>query len=75
MGKVIDTTGKEIKLHDILKDEESGEMAIVVEGYNPFGSIRGLVVENTVIGINEWLDLCPSGVWTIVGNMADGEDP
>jgi len=62
-----DSTGKEIQLYDVLKDEESGEMALVVYGKNKAG-VQGLGVENQIIGINEWLDVYPNGVWTIVGN-------
>lgn len=64
-----DTTGTIIKEHDVLRDDETGEMAIVVHGRNRSG-VSGLGVENPLIGINEWLDIYPDGVWTIVGNFA-----
>lgn len=63
-----DTTGKLIVLHDVLKDEETGEMAIVIQAANKSG-VRGLAVENTVIGLGDWLDVYPDGVWTVVGNL------
>ncbi|MDQ0412707.1 hypothetical protein [Mesobacillus stamsii] len=64
-----DSTGKEIQLHDVLKDEETGEMALVVYASNKAG-VRGLAVENKLIGVNDWLDVFPDGVWTIVGNAS-----
>lgn len=63
-----DTTGKLIALHDVLKDEETGEMAIVVQAKNNAG-VRGLALENKIIGLGDWLDVYPDGVWTIVGNF------
>lgn len=63
-----DSTGKLIQEHDVLKDEETGEMAIVVQASNRQG-VRGLAVENTIIGLGDWLDVYPDGVWTIVGNF------
>lgn len=62
-----DTAGKLIQEHDVLKDEETGEMALVVQAKNKAG-VRGLAVENTIIGLGDWLDVYPDGVWTIVGN-------
>lgn len=62
-----DTTGKLIQLHDVLRDEETGEMALVVQAKNKAG-VRGLAVENEIIGLGDWLDVYPDGVWTIVGN-------
>ncbi|WP_433943491.1 hypothetical protein [Paenibacillus sp. SN-8-1] len=62
-----DTTGKLIQEHDVLKDEETGEMALVIQAKNKTG-VRGLAVENTIIGLGDWLDVYPDGVWTIVGN-------
>ncbi|MBY3623790.1 hypothetical protein NST28_29195 [Paenibacillus sp. FSL R10-2791] len=62
-----DTTGKLIQEHDVLKDEETGEMALVVQAKNKAG-VRGLAVENKIIGLGDWLDVYPDGVWTIVGN-------
>ncbi|OZQ66090.1 hypothetical protein CA600_12585 [Paenibacillus sp. VTT E-133280] len=62
-----DTTGVKIQLHDVLKDEETGEMALVVYATNKSG-VQGLAVENQIVGIGDWLDVYPDGVWTIVGN-------
>lgn len=62
-----DTTGKEIQLHDVLKDEDTGEMTLVVYASNRSG-VRGLAIENKIIGSGDWLDVYPDGVWTIVGN-------
>jgi hypothetical protein len=62
-----DTAGMLIQEHDVLKDEETGEMAIVVQSKNNAG-VRGLAVQNTIIGLGDWLDVYPDGVWTIVGN-------
>lgn len=62
-----DTTGKLIQEHDVIKDEETGEMALVIQAKNRSG-VRGLAVENEIIGIGDWLDVYPDGVWTIVGN-------
>ncbi|WP_405169419.1 hypothetical protein [Paenibacillus sp. FSL H3-0286] len=64
---VYDTEGKLIQEHDILKDEETGEMALVVQAKNKSG-VRGLAVENKIIGLGDWLDVYPDGVWTILGN-------
>lgn len=63
-----DTTGKLIQEHDVLKDKETGEMALVVQAKNKAG-VRGLAVENKFIGLGDWLDVYPDGVWTIVGNV------
>lgn len=68
-----DSTGKEIKLYDVLKDEESGEMALVIYASNKSG-VRGLAVKNTMIGIDDWLDVFPDEYWTIVGNFAHAEE-
>ncbi|ASA20922.1 hypothetical protein [Paenibacillus donghaensis] len=62
-----DTTGKLIQEHDVLKDEETGEMALIVQAENKAG-VSGLAVQNTIIGLGDWLDVYPDGVWTIVGN-------
>jgi hypothetical protein len=62
-----DTTKKLIQEHDVLKDEETGEIALVVQAKNNAG-VRGLAVENKIIGLGDWLDVYPDGVWTIVGN-------
>lgn len=64
-----DTTGKLIKLHDVLRDDETGEMALVVYAENKSG-VHGLAVENSIIGIGDWLDVYPDSVWTIVGNAS-----
>lgn len=63
-----DTAGKLIQVHDVLRDEETGEMVLVVQGMNTSG-IRGLGVVNEVTGVRDWLDVFPDGVWTIVGNF------
>lgn len=63
-----DTTGKLISLHDVLIDDETGEMAIVVYATNKSG-VYGLAVEIEETG-GDWLDVYPDGVWTILGNMA-----
>lgn len=70
---VHDTAGKLIQEHDVLRDEETGEMALVVQGKNSSG-VRGLVVENKIIGLGDWLDVYPDGVWTIVGNAGVSAD-
>jgi len=62
-----DRAGKLIQEHDVLKDEDTGEMALVVQAKNNAG-VRGLAVENNIIGLGDWLDVYPDGVWTIVGN-------
>lgn len=62
-----DSTGQLIRLHDVVKDEETGEMALVVQAKNKAG-VRGLAVQNEIIGLGDWLDVYPDGVWTIVGN-------
>ncbi|MNS86860.1 hypothetical protein D3C71_1278280 [compost metagenome] len=69
-----DTTGKLIQEHDVLKDEETGEMALVVKTKNRAG-VRGLAVENKIIGLGDWLDVYPDGAWTIVGNAGVSEKP
>lgn len=63
-----DTTGKLIVLHDVLKDEETGEMAVVIQAKNNAG-VSGLAIENMAIGLGDWLDVYPDGFWTIVGNF------
>lgn len=62
-----DTTGKLIQEHDVLKDEDTGEIALVIQAKNKSG-VKGLAVENTIIGLGDWLDVYPDSVWTIVGN-------
>lgn len=62
-----DSTGQLIKIHDVLKDEETGEMVLVVYASNKSG-VRGLAVQNEIAGIGDWLDVYLDGVWTIVGN-------
>ncbi|WP_438498050.1 hypothetical protein [Paenibacillus sp. IHBB 3054] len=62
-----DTAGNLIKEYDVLKDEETGEMALVVHAENKAG-VSGLAVQNTIIGLGDWLDVYPDSVWTIVGN-------
>lgn len=69
-----DSTGKQIQLHDVLRDVETGEMALVVNASNKSG-VRGLAVENKIIGIGDWLDVYPDGVWTIVGNAGTSVHP
>lgn len=64
-----DTSGKLIQEHDVLRDEETGEMALVVKASNRQG-VRGLAIENTVIGLGDWLDVYPDGLWTVVGNLS-----
>lgn len=44
-------------------------MALVVRASNKAG-VSGLAVENNLIGIRDWLDVYPDGVWTIVGNAS-----
>lgn len=68
-----DSKGEEIKLHDVLINELNGEMALVVYGENTAG-VKGLAVENNMIGISDWLDVYPDGIWTIVGNFAKSGD-
>ncbi|WP_028609219.1 hypothetical protein [Paenibacillus harenae] len=65
----LDATGLLIQLHDVLINEETGEMVIVVQGANKRG-VRGLGVVNDVTGVKDWLGVYPDGVWTIVGNLA-----
>lgn len=62
-----DTKNIIIKEHDVLKNEEKGEMALVIRAYNKeqFGE---LAVVNDIIGTRDWLDVFPKGVWMIVGN-------
>ncbi|MGM7637536.1 hypothetical protein [Bacillus sp. Hm123] len=62
-----DSTGKLIQEHDVLKDIQTGEIALVVRAKNKSGVI-GLAVENQILGTGDWLDVYPNGVWTIVGN-------
>lgn len=70
----LDSTGKEIQLYDVLKDIETGEMALVIHASNKAG-VSGLAVENKIIGIGDWLDVYPNGVWTIVGNASVSSEP
>lgn len=71
MGRIVeprhDTAGILIKEHDVLKNEETEEMALVIQSKNNAG-VRGLAVENKIIGLGDWLDVYPDGTWTIVGN-------
>lgn len=45
-----DSTGKLIQEHDVLRDEETGEIALVSQAKNRAG-VRGLAVENKIIGL------------------------
>ena len=63
-----DSTGKLIQLHDVLRDDESGETVFVAYGVSLEG-VRGLLVQNNVAEIYDWLDVYPEGFWTIVGNF------
>lgn len=60
MNKIIepryDSTGKLIKLHDVLRDDETGEIALVIAAKNKCG-VHGLAVENKINGIGDWLDV------------------
>ncbi|WP_170880238.1 hypothetical protein [Paenibacillus odorifer] len=42
-------------------------MALVLQAKNK-ACVGGLAVENKIIGLGDLLDVCPDGVWTIVGN-------
>lgn len=67
-----DTVGVIIKEHDVLRQEETGEMALVVRAGNPTGA-KGLAVLNEITGLKDWLDVFPNGLWTIVGNAGVSE--
>lgn len=69
-----DSTGKEIKEYDVLKDIDTGEMAIAVYAENKAG-VQGLAVENSIIGLGDWLGVYPDGFWTIVGNAGISLQP
>lgn len=62
-----DATGVIIKEHDVLRNEETGEMALVIHAGNNAG-VKGLAAVNELIGLRDWLDVFPDGLWTIVGN-------
>lgn len=62
-----DVAGVLIKEHDVLRHEETGEMGLVVQANNLAG-VEGLAVLNEMIGLKDWLDVFPNGLWTIVGN-------
>ncbi len=64
-----DSAGDLIREHDVLRDDHTGEMAIVTYSENNAG-VKGLCIQNPVIGSGDWLDVFPDGVWTIVGNLA-----
>ena len=78
MAKIVepryDSTGKQIKEYDVLKDIKTGEMAIAVPTKNKVG-VQGLAVENPIIGLGDWLDVYPDGFWTIVGNASISLQP
>lgn len=65
-----DSVGKLIKAYDVLKNEETGEMALVTYSENKAG-VKGLGITNELIGSSDWLDVFPNGTWTIVGNAKD----
>lgn len=68
-----DSKGVLIKEHDVLKDIETDEIAIVIKASNNLG-VNGLAVENDVIGIKDWLDIYPDGVWEVIGNLSIAVD-
>lgn len=67
---VKDSKGNEIKLHDVCKVLATGEIVIVEEGTNKHHKTKGLIAINDVIGLQDWLDVYPSGTLEVVGNMA-----
>lgn len=64
-----DSKGVLIKEYDVLKDIETDEIVIVIKASNNLG-VSGLAVENDVIGIKDWLDVYPDGVWEAIGNLS-----
>ena len=67
--KILDSAGKVIQLHDVLRDDETGEMVLVEYLENVWG-VKGLGVVNDIAGLKDWLDVYPNGHWTIVGNLS-----
>lgn len=65
-----DSAGVAIKKYDVLRNDETGEVALVVQAKNASG-VEGLAVTNKVIGSGDWLDVYPDGVWTVVGNAGE----
>lgn len=73
VSKVKDSTGKTITAHDILKNEKTGEKAIVITEYGLLDK-TSLAVQNKVTGLANWLNVYPDGVWTIVGTTKNKEE-
>lgn len=65
---VLDINDKVIKLNDVLRDVETGEMYLVKEAHNDERS-NGLVATNEVNGRQDWLDVFPDDTFVVVGNM------
>ena len=66
---VFDINDKTIKVNDVLRDINTGEMYIVEEGHNDSRS-NGLVAVNNINGRQDWLDIFPDYTFVVVGNMA-----
>lgn len=67
--EVFDINDKTIKVNDVLRDINTGEMYIVEEGHNDSRS-NGLVAVNNINGRQDWLDVFPDYTFVVVGNMA-----
>ncbi|ASZ32896.1 hypothetical protein CO218_03455 [Lactiplantibacillus plantarum] len=65
-----DIKGEQIELGDIAINRYTNETVIITNGQNKTG-IKGLGVENPVLGINDWLDVYPNGTFQIIGNIDD----
>ena len=65
---VLDINDKVIKLNDVLRDVETGEMYLVKEAHNDERS-NGLAATNEVNGRQDWLDVFPDDTFAVVGNM------
>lgn len=62
----------QIELGDIAINRYTNEIVIITNGYNKSG-VKGLGVENPVLGINDWLDVYPNGTFQVIGNIDDYE--
>ncbi|WP_040536806.1 hypothetical protein [Schleiferilactobacillus shenzhenensis] len=67
VAPVKDVTGKVIKKHDVVVNDFTHEVMLIVESSNSYG-VHGLAVKNNIAGIGDWLDVYPDGELRIVGN-------
>ena len=67
VAPVKDAAGKIVKNNDVVVNESTHEVMLVVESYNVLG-VHGLAVVNQIADIHDWLDIYLDGELRIVGN-------